>query len=73
MIQVAECHFEVILCFLTNRKCDFLQVDKATIQLVEWHSKVIFCVLNSQNSRLFRSSKLCFKWSPGTGNIFSSS
>ena len=24
MSNVVECHFEVIFCFLTNRKCDFL-------------------------------------------------
>jgi len=47
MIQVVECHFEVIFCFLTNRKCDFFQVDKATIQVVEWQLKFIFCLLKS--------------------------
>ena len=31
MIQVVDCHFEVILCLLTKRKCDFFQIDKATI------------------------------------------
>jgi len=33
MIQVVKCNFQVIFCFLTNRKCDFFQVDKATIQV----------------------------------------
>jgi len=47
MIQVVECHFEVIFCYLTNRKCDFFQVGKATIQEVEWHLKVIFCLFTS--------------------------
>jgi len=47
MIHLVEWHFEVIFCFLTNRKCDFFQVDKATIQVVEWHLEVIFCLLLS--------------------------
>jgi len=47
MIQVFYCHFEVILFFLTKRKCDFFQVDKATIQVVEWFLKVICCLLKS--------------------------
>ena len=33
-IQVVDWHFEVIICFSTNRKYDFFQVDKATIQKV---------------------------------------
>ena len=37
MIQVVECQFEVIFCLLTNRKCDFFQVEKAINQEVEWH------------------------------------
>ena len=37
MIQLVECQLEVIFCLLTNRKCEFFQVDKATIQVVEWH------------------------------------
>ena len=28
MIQVVECHFEVVFCFLTKRNCEFFQVDK---------------------------------------------
>jgi len=28
MIQVVNCHFEVIVCFLTNRKCDFFKLKK---------------------------------------------
>ena len=48
MIQVVVSHFQVILCFLKNRKFDFLQVDKATIHVVEWHLKVIFCLFKSQ-------------------------
>ena len=47
MIQVVECHFEVIVYFLTNQNCDFFKVDKATIQVVEWHLNVIFCLLTS--------------------------
>ena len=37
IIQFVECHFEVIISFLTNRNCDFFQVDIATIQVSEWH------------------------------------
>jgi len=29
MFEVAECHFEVILCYLSNRKCKFFQVEKS--------------------------------------------
>jgi len=36
IIQVVECHFEVIFCFLTNRNFHFFQVDKMTIQVAEW-------------------------------------
>ena len=43
MIQVVECHFEVIFCFLINRKCDFFQIDKLTIQVVDWQLNFIFC------------------------------
>jgi len=39
IIQFVECHFEVIISFLTNRNCDFFQVDIATIQVSEWHLK----------------------------------
>ena len=46
MIQVVECHFEVIFS-LTHRICDFFQVDKEKIQVVEWLTKVIFCNLTS--------------------------
>ena len=42
MIQVVQWHFQVIFCFLTNRKLDFFQVDKATIQVVKWHLEVNF-------------------------------
>ena len=65
MIQVVECHFDVILCILPNRKCDFFQVHKKTNQVVVWHYKVFFCLMT-----LIRSRKLCFKCSPRTGNIF---
>ena len=41
MIQFVEFHFEIILCFLINRKCDFFQVDNTTIQVGEWHLNVI--------------------------------
>ena len=37
IIQVAECHYGVIYCFLTNRNYDFFQVDKATMQGAELH------------------------------------
>jgi len=37
MIPVVEWHFEVIFSFFTNRKCDFYNVDKAAIQVVELH------------------------------------
>jgi len=47
VMQVVECHFEVIFCFLTNGNFDFFQVDKATIQVAEWQLKVIFCLLTS--------------------------
>ena len=46
MIQVVELHFEVIICFSTNRKYDFFQFDKATIQEVVWHLKHRFFDLN---------------------------
>ena len=46
MIQVVKCHFEVIFCFLTNRKCDFFQVEKATIQVANG-TYTIFCLLKS--------------------------
>jgi len=36
MIQVDEWKFKVIF-FLTVRKCDFFQIDKATIQVIEGH------------------------------------
>jgi len=36
-----ECLLEAIICSLTNRKCDFFQVDKSTIQVVLWHLTVI--------------------------------
>ena len=26
MIQVVECHFEVIICSLTNQKCEFFSI-----------------------------------------------
>jgi len=42
IIQVAECHYEIIFCFLTNRNFDFFQFVKATIQDAEWLMKVIF-------------------------------
>jgi len=35
MNKVVEFHFEVIFCFLKNRKTAFFQVNKATIQVVE--------------------------------------
>jgi len=47
MIQFVEGHFEVNVCFLTNRKCEIFQVDKATIQVVECHFKVIFSLSTS--------------------------
>ena len=47
MIQVIEWKFEVIFCFLTNRKCEFFQVDKATIQGFDSQLKVIVCLLRS--------------------------
>ena len=47
MIQVVECQFKVIFCLLTNRKCEFFQVDKATIQV---HIKVTFCIMSSQKN-----------------------
>ena len=47
MIQVVECHFEVIFCSLTNLNCYFFQVDKATIQVDEWLLEVIFSILTS--------------------------
>ena len=47
MNQVVNCHFEVIFCFLTNKNCDFIQVDKTTIQGTKWNLKVIFCLLTS--------------------------
>ena len=53
MIQVVEIHFEVILCFLTNRNFDLFQDDKATIQVAELHLNVISC--------LFTSTKLDFR------------
>ena len=43
------------------------------IQVVECHFEVIFCILLRPNSCLVRSSKHCFKWSPGIENTFSSS
>jgi len=39
--------FQFIFYFLTNRKWEFFQFDKATIQVVEWHLKVIFCILTT--------------------------
>ena len=48
MIQVVECHFEVVFCFLTNRNCYFFEVDKATIEVVEWHLEVIVSILTSR-------------------------
>ena len=48
MFQFVVCHFEVILCFLTNRKSDFFQVHKSIIQVVQWHLKIIFCLLKRQ-------------------------
>jgi len=48
MIQVFELQIEVIFCLSTNRKFDFFQVDKETIQSVELNLKVIFCLLTSQ-------------------------
>ena len=47
MIPFVESHFEVIFCFLTNRNCDFFQINKATNQVIEWLSKAIFCLLTS--------------------------
>ena len=60
MIQVVEFHFKVIIYFITNRKCEFNHVNKATIQVVEWHLRVIFASLQAQNSTLVMSRKRCF-------------
>ena len=46
MIQVVQCHFEVIFCNLINGNCDFFQVVEATIQVAEWHLKVNYCILS---------------------------
>ena len=45
MFPVLPWHFEIILCLLTRRKCDFSEVDKAMIQVVARHCEIIFCVL----------------------------
>ena len=71
MIPVVEYHFDIIFCFLTNRKCNFFQVDKSTMQVVEWHLKVI--ALDSLIFDLVRSRKRCFNRLPGPGNSFPSS
>ena len=73
MIYVVKCHFEVIFCFLTNRKCDFFQVDKAAIQVAECVLKDLSSSWQAQNFSLMRLRNRCFKWTPGTGNLFSSS
>ena len=36
IIQDVEWHFEGIICFLTNPKCYFFQLDKATILVDKW-------------------------------------
>jgi len=64
MIHVVECHFEVIFCFLTNRKCNFLQVDKATIQVAEWVLKVIICLLTIPKFDFFEVKKAMFQVFP---------
>jgi len=70
MIQVVECHFEVIFCFLCNRKWNFFQVDKATIQVVDWQLKVIFCLLKRPKFDFGEVEKAIFKGSRVTLNSF---
>jgi len=63
MFQRHVSHFELIfgVCFLTNRKGDFLQVEKATIQLVDLLSKVIFCLFTSPKCDLSEVEKATFQ------------
>jgi len=57
-------NFEVIFCLLPNRKCDFIQVDKATIQVVEWHLKFIFYLMTSPKFDLDEFDKTMFQVFP---------
>ena len=42
MLQVLECHFELILGLLTIPKCVFVEVDKAIFLWPVWHIQPIF-------------------------------
>jgi len=52
-------------------KCDFFELHKATLHLVEWRFELIFCLLKSQTFVGMKSIKLCFKSSHGTLKSFS--
>ena len=68
MIQFVEWHFEVIFCFLINRKCDFFQADKKTIRAVKWNLSH-FLRLDKRKIRLWwgrESDVLCGRQALGT-------
>ena len=52
MIQVVKFHIDHF-CFFNIRKCDFFQIDSATIHVVEWHLIICFCLLTRPKFELW--------------------
>ena len=50
-----EC--ELVFFLLTSPKCDFDEVEKAMIEIVEWHIKVIFNFLTNRKGDFFQFDK----------------